>query len=53
MGKAIGAQFTDDVTVVGIATKHVFDFSKVLSPPVAQAVPQAAKIVLDLLSEKA
>jgi hydrogenase maturation protease len=52
LGKSMGAQLTDDVTVVGIATKHVCDFSKSLSPPVAEAVPQAVKFVLDLLGEK-
>jgi hydrogenase maturation protease len=52
MGRSMGAQLPDDVTVVGIATKHVSDFSKTLSPPVAEAVPQAARFVLDLLGEK-
>jgi hydrogenase maturation protease len=52
MGRSMGAQLPDDVTVIGIATKHVVDFSKALSPPVAEAVPQAANFVLDLLGEK-
>jgi hydrogenase maturation protease len=52
MGKSMGAQLPDDVTVVGIATKRLCDFSRELSPPVAEAVPQAAKFALDLLSEK-
>lgn len=52
LGKSMGAQLPDDVTVVGIATKHVYDFSEALSPPVAEAVPQAVKFVLDLLGEK-
>ena len=52
MGRSMGAQLPDDVTVVGIATKRVCGFSKALSPPVAEAVPQAAKFVLDLLGEK-
>jgi len=52
MGKSMGAQLPDDVTIVGIATKHVSVFSKDLSPPVAEAVQQAAKFVLDLLGEK-
>lgn len=52
MGKSMGAQLPDDVSVVGIATKRVCDFSKSLSPPVAGAVPQAVKFVLDLLGEK-
>ncbi len=52
LGKSMGARLPDDVTVVGIATKHVYDFSEALSPPVAKAVPQAVKFVLDLLDEK-
>lgn len=51
LGKSLGAPLPDNVIVVGIATKHVFDFSEELSPPVAEAVPQAAHIVLDLLKQ--
>ena len=51
LGKSMGAQLPNDITVVGIATKRVCDFSKSLSPPVSEAVPQAAKFVLDLLGE--
>ena len=50
-GRALGAPLPDDVTVVGIATKHVYDFSEELSPPVEEAVPQASRIVLDLLKQ--
>jgi hydrogenase maturation protease len=52
LGKSMGAKLPEDVTVVGIATKHVYDFSDELSPPVAEAVPQAVKFVLELLNEK-
>lgn len=51
LGKSMGAHLPDDVMVVGIATKHVYDFSETLSPPVADAVLQAAQIVLDLLKQ--
>ncbi len=50
-GRAMGAPLPDDVMVVGIATKHVYDFSEELSPPVEDAVPQASRIVLDLLKQ--
>jgi hydrogenase maturation protease len=53
LGKSMGAQLPDDVTVVGIATKHVCDFSEALSAPVADAVPQAAQIILDLVKQYA
>ena len=51
LGRSVGAHLPDDVMVVGIATKHVCDFSNELSPPVADAVSQAAHIVLELLKQ--
>lgn len=52
LGKYLGAQLPEDITVVGIATRHIYDFGEELSPPVAQAVPQAVQIVLDMLGQK-
>lgn len=49
LGKSMGANLPDDVIVVGIATSHVYDFSEELSRSVAEAIPQATKIVIDLL----
>ena len=49
LGKAMGADLPEQVTVVGIATNPVFDFGEELSPPVARAVPEAARIVIELL----
>jgi hydrogenase maturation protease len=51
LGKSMGAELPEDITVVGIATQHIYDFSEELSPPVAKAVPQAARIVLELLQQ--
>jgi hydrogenase maturation protease len=51
LGRSMGAHLPNDIMVVGIATKHVCDFSNALSPPVADAVPQAVHIVLDLLKQ--
>jgi len=50
LGKEMGADLPEDVTVVGIATHHVYDFSEELSPAVMQALPQATQIVLRLLA---
>jgi Ni,Fe-hydrogenase maturation factor len=47
----MGAQLPADIAVVGIATRQIYDFSEELSPPVAQAVPQAVQIVLELLRQ--
>lgn len=51
LGRSMGAQLPDDVEIVGIATKRIYDFSEELSPPVAEAVPFAARIVIDLLKQ--
>jgi hydrogenase maturation protease len=50
LGKSMGAQLPDDVTVVGIATKHVCNFSEALSASIADAVPQAVQIISDLVN---
>ena len=52
LGRELGAKLPEDVTVVGISIKHIQDFSEELSPPVAEAVPKAAQIVMDLLAQK-
>lgn len=52
LGKSMGAQLPDDVVIIGIATHPTFDFCEDLSPPVAEAVPNATQIVLELLAEK-
>jgi hydrogenase maturation protease len=51
LGKSMGAQLPDDVIVVGIATQKICDFSEELSLPVANAIPQATQIVLNLLKK--
>src|SRR5690606_3044801 len=51
LGRAMGAQLPDEVEVVGIATERIHEFSDTLSSPVADAVPFAARIVLDLLAQ--
>jgi hydrogenase maturation protease len=51
LGRSMGAQLPEDITVVGVTTKHIYDFSEELSPPVEQAVPKALQIVLDLLKQ--
>jgi hydrogenase maturation protease len=52
MGRSLGAHLPEGIMVVGIATQRIYDFSEELSPPVADAVPQAVKIVLGLLKQK-
>ena len=50
-GRSMGAQLPEEVEIVGIATRRIYDFSEDLSPPVADAVPFAARVVLDLLKQ--
>jgi hydrogenase maturation protease len=52
LGRKMGAHLPDEVTIVGIATRHIHDFSDELSPPVAHIVPRAVRIALDLLKEE-
>lgn len=49
LGKTMGANLPEDITVVGISASRIYDFSEELSTPVAQALPKATKIVIDLL----
>ena len=49
LGKSLGAKLPDDVTVVGISAKYVYDFSEELSQPVSESVPKATKIVINML----
>jgi len=51
LGKSMGAPLPEDINVVGIATRHIYDFSENLSPPIAEAVPYATHIVLNLLKQ--
>ena len=51
LGKSMGAALPHDVMVVGIITHKIYDFHEGLSQPVAEAVPLAVRIVLDLLGE--
>jgi hydrogenase maturation protease len=52
LGRDLGVLLPMDVTVVGISTLPVFDLSEELSPPVAEAVPKAAQIVIEFVIQK-
>ncbi len=49
MGSRLGAVLPERITVVGIETEAIYNFSEELSPPVAAAVPEAVEIVLQLI----
>ncbi len=49
LGRTMGLQLPAEVWVVGIEAPSVYDFGETLSRPVAEAVPAAARRVLELL----
>ena len=49
LGREMGANLPEDVIIVGIATDHVYDFSEELSLSVMESIPNAIKIVINLL----
>jgi hydrogenase maturation protease len=51
VGRSMGASLPDQIDIVAVEARALFEFSEHLTPPVAAAVPRAVKVVLDLLSE--
>ena len=51
VGRSMNVSLPEDenVTVVSIEAEKVYDFSETLSPPVAAAVPEAVRVVLEIL----
>jgi hydrogenase maturation protease len=52
LGRQLGAELPEDVTVVGVSASHVYDFSEELSPPIKEAVPKMIEIVVEILAQK-
>ncbi|MBI5352203.1 MAG: hydrogenase maturation protease [Chloroflexi bacterium] len=52
LGKLMKTPLPNEVTVIGVAIARAYDFSEDLSAPVAEAVPLAAKILLNMLARK-
>ena len=52
LGRQLGARLPDEIIVIGISARHVYDFSEELSPPLQAAVPKAAQIVVEMLMQK-
>jgi hydrogenase maturation protease len=48
-GRAAGAQLPEQITVVAIEIEPCNEFSEDLTPPVAAAVPDAVRMVLEVL----
>ena len=52
MGQELGEKLPDEVIVVGIEAKSVYDFTEAINPEVEEAIPQAVQIVLSILSQE-
>ena len=52
MGRRLGADLPEAITVVGVSASHVYDFSEELSPLVQDAVPKMTRIVVEFLMQK-
>ena len=50
MGRSLGAELPQHVTVVAVESPYTHDFTEELTPPVQAAVPVAAQLVIDLLN---
>jgi len=51
VGRSMGAKLPNQIMVVAVESQISYNFSELLSPEVEAAVPQAEKIVLQLLTE--
>ena len=49
LGRTMGVDLPEEIALVGVEAKHVYEFSEELSPDVAAAVPEAVRAVLELL----
>ncbi len=49
VGRTMGAVLPEQVLVVGVEARSLFEFAEELTPQVAAAVPSAVQAVLDLL----
>jgi hydrogenase maturation protease len=49
LGRALGADLPQRVTVVAVESPYTYRFTEELTPPVQAAVPVAAQLVIDLI----
>jgi hydrogenase maturation protease len=51
LGRQMGAKLPQDLTVIGISAKRIYDFREELSLPIQEAVPKAAQVVREMLMQ--
>lgn len=49
IGRAMGARLPEQIEIVGIEAQIAYEFSEQLSPPISKSVPEAVKLVMELL----
>ena len=49
VGQSMGVALPQEITVVAVEARNVYDFSEELSQPILEAVPTAVSIVMELL----
>lgn len=50
LGHKLGVSLPEQIIVVGIEAQRIYDFTESLTPPVAAAVPEAARCVIEWVS---
>lgn len=51
LGSSLGAVLPEKMIIVGIEAQSISEFTESLTPPVARAVPEAARLVTEILHE--
>jgi hydrogenase maturation protease len=51
LGRDLGAELPDDITIIAVEAADVLNFGEALSPEVEAAVPEAARLVVEALSD--
>lgn len=51
LGRALGVDLPKTIVIVGIEAEITFDFTEVLTPAIAEAVPRTVQLVLDLVRQ--
>jgi hydrogenase maturation protease len=49
VGRAMGASLPDEILVVAVEAQSVYDFSEDLTPQIAQSIPIAVQMVMELI----
>jgi hydrogenase maturation protease len=52
LGRSMGAELPEEIVVVGVEARRVYEFSDELSPAVAAAIPEATQAVLDVIEAR-